>query len=276
MKKKLLLILLPIILATSCGGKQVKTTSHGRKAGEIYLVGEEDGIPVMSREGNNSTFKTYLMMSPFGYVTTPGFPVKGSVSDLFLENTITFEAAPGTNLPDATEVKSTVSGTTFRGWAYYEEKDGVVWPTYFDKVPDVEGLQLKVIFDGTDAGGNTGGGGSGGGGGGSGGGTTQTGYGLLKNGTTAIIGEYKGKNFENYEEYLVSGESFAVGDTFALYDPSTLATWTVEINPYSFSQHPELYVTRGATEYTVIQAFTGDFYIQLMYQQDRLYIELSA
>ena len=241
---------------------------------------EENGVPTVRRAGDDSEFTTYLMMSPFGYLSLDGAPVKGAVSELFLENTIVWKADAGSELPDATMVKSTVSGTTFRGWAFYEEKDGVVWPTYFDKVPTTEGVQLKAMFDGTDAGGNTGGGGSGGGGGG----TTQTGFGIIK-GTTPHIGEYKGKNFEGYEEYLVKGVSFTVGDTFALYDPATLGTWTVDINPYSFAPDPEhadsdparvaSYVTKGATVYTVHQAFTGDFYIQIMYQQDRLYIQLA-
>lgn len=282
MKKKLLLVVLPMLLLGACAGENPKAYAP-KNQDPLFERGEEDGIVTVRRTGDDSEFSTYLMMSPFGYLSLDGAPVKGAVSELFLENTIVWKAEPGTDLPDASYVKSTVSGTTFRGWAYYEEKDGVVWPTYFDKVPTTEGLQLKAMFDGTDAGGNSGGGGGGGGSGG-GGGTTQTGFGIIK-GTTPYIGEYKGANFEGYEEYLVKGVEFAVNDTFALYDPSTLGTWTVDINPYSFSPDPEhatsdpervaSYVTKGATVYTVHQAFTGDFYIQIMYQQDRLYIQLA-
>ena len=281
MKKKLLLVVLPMLLLGACAGEHPNAYVPEEHQ-DLYERSIENGLPTVREAGDDSEFVTYLMMSPFGYLSLDGAPVKGSYSDLFLENTIALKRDPGNSLPDATQVKSTVSGTTFRGWAYYEEKDGVVWPTYFTEVPETEGLQLKAIFDGTDAGGNSGGGGGGGGSGG-GGGTTQTGFGIIK-GTTPYIGEYKGANFEGYEEYLVKGVEFAVNDTFALYDPSTLGTWTVDINPYSFSPDPSSatsdparvasYVTKGATVYTVHQAFKGDFYIQIMYQQDRLYIEL--
>ena len=281
MKKKVLLAVLPVLALVACTSKN---TGLAKVAGPHYERFEEDGMPAVRDASNPSDFTTYLMMSPFGYLSLDGAPVKGAVSELFYENTIVWKADPGETLPDATYVKSTVSGTTFRGWAYYDENNDHVWPDYYTEVPSTEGIALKAIFDGTDAGGNTGGGGSGGGGGGSGGGTTQTGFGIIK-GTTPYIGEYKGANFEGYEEYLVKGVSFAANDTFALYDPSTLGTWTVDINPYSFSPDPEhatsdpervaSYVTKGATVYTVNQPFTGDFYIQIMYQQDRLYIQLA-
>ena len=275
MKKKFLSIL-PLLALVGCAGGVNSAIQSD------YLVTYQNGLPVVSSRDNPSEHVTYLMMSPFGYLSLPGAPVKGEVSELFYENTIVWNFDAGEDLPKVDEVKSTVSGATFRGWAYYDEENDHVWPDYYTTVPSQNGVALKAIFDGTDAGGNTGGGGSGGGGGG--GVTTAQGYGILVNGETVKIGVSKGTNFEGYDEYLVSGYSFSIGDTFALYDPSTLASWSVDINPYSFSPDPEhgtddparvaSYVTKRDTDYLVNKAFTADLYIQLMYQQDRLYIQL--
>lgn len=235
--------------------------------------------------GSDSSFVTYLMIGPFGYLSADGVPVKGSVDELFYENTITWTGAAGTALPDATIVKTTVNGSTFRGWAYYDEDNDHVWPDYYSTVPSKSGVALKAIFDGTDAGGNTGGGGGGGSGGGGGGGTVTTGFGIIKGDGTVHLGVAKGKNFEGYDEYFVEGVTFTTGETFSLYDPSTLGKWAVNINPYSFSPDPEhgtsdpervaSYVIKNTTDYTVVQDFTADLYIQILYQQDRLYIQLA-
>lgn len=280
MKKKYLLTLLPLLALVGCNAQHAVTPKEDQS---LFVRSVDEGVTAIASRENESTFKTYLMMGPFGYLSIDGAPVKGAVSDLHYENTIIWLRDAGDILPDASMVRSTVSGTTFRGWAYYDENNDHVWPDYYTTVPTIEGLALKAIFDGTDAGGNTGGGGSGGG---SGGGTTQTGFGILKNGTEAMIGESKGTNFEGYDEYLIQRATFDVGDKFSLYDPSTLGTWVVDINPYSFSPDPSAatsdparvasYISKGATEYTVNIAFTGDLYIQIMYQQDRLYIQFSA
>ena len=273
MKAKYLFTLLPLIALASCSNGGNEITSYVPHFERTEL----NGRPAIGFRDNNSDFITYLMIGPFGYLSIDGAPVKGTVDELFYENTITWKGDSGTALPDATIVKTTVSGSTFRGWAYYDEDNDHVWPDYYTTVPAKAGVALKAIFDGTDAGGNTGGGGSGGG---SGGGTVQTGFGIIKGDGTAYIGESKGKNFEGYDEYLVQGVTLNTGDTFSLYDPSTLGKWVVNINPYSFGgseENPKVdeYLTIGTKEYTVKQTFTGDFYIQIMYQQDRLYIQLA-
>ena len=276
MKKRSLFTVLPLLALVGCAG--------GVEKAPFYLVEYENGLPVVSTRNDPSDHITYLMMSPFGYLSLDGAPVKGEVTELFYENTIVWKANAGSELPGVDVVKTTVSGASFRGWAYYDEENDHVWPDYYTTVPSADGVALKAIFDGTNAGGNTGGGGGSGGGGG--GGTTQTGFGIIKGDGTAYIGQSKGTNFEGYDEYLVSNVSFAVNDTFSLYDPSTLGKWVVDINPYSFSPDPEhgtsdparvaSYVTKRETDYLVNQAFTADLYIQIMYQQDRLYIQLVA
>lgn len=279
--KKYFLTLLPLLALVGCASEPAVT--HQQKESP-FVVTYENGIPKVGFKGSEgSDHVTYLMMSPFGYLSVDGAPVKGQVAELFYENTIIWDGEVGSPLPDASIVKTTVSGASFRGWAYYGEDYTSGNPTYYTEVPSTKGLALKAIFDGTDAGGNQGGGGGSGGGGG--GGTSAKGFTIkYLNSGTIPASDYKGTNFEGYEEYLVSGASFAVGDTFALYDHSSGGTWTVDINPYSFDPAPTektadparvaSYVTKGATYYTVNQAFTADLYIQIMYQQDRLYIEL--
>ena len=271
MKKRTLLSIIPFLALVGCTSQPLPEISE-------YLISYENGLPVVTRDGSEHI--TYLMMSPFGYLDLPGAQVKGEVSDLFYENTIVWKEAAGGELPDASIVKSTVSGATFRGWAYYNEDNENVWPDYYTTVPSTSGLALKAIFDGTNAGGNQGGGGGQGGGGSQ----SQTGFGIIKGDGTYKIGESKGKNMDGYDEYLVTNMSFTAGETFSLFDPSTLGKWAVDINPYSFSpvipaETPDParvaeYVTKNSTDYTVNKDFVGDFYIQILYQQDRLYIEL--
>ena len=281
--KKHLLTLLPLLALVGCASEPAVKQEIKESP---FTVSYNNGLPYAGfKDAQDSEFVTYLMMSPFGYLSMDGAPVKGQVAELFLENTIAWKGEPGSKLPDASIVKTTVNGATFRGWVYYGEDQSTGDPTTYTEVPTQKGLQLKAIFDGTDAGGNQGGGGSGGGGQG-GGGTSAQGFTIkyLNSGDIAKS-DYKGTNFEGYEEYLVSGAVFHTGDTFALYDHSSGGTWTVDINPYSFDPAPTektadearvaSYVTKGASYYTVMQDFRADLYIQIMYQQDRLYIELA-
>ena len=283
MKKKYLLTLLPLFALVSCASNNA--APEVKPSEPLYEIGEVDGLPSIGFRDNDSTFITYLMMSPFGYLSADGRPVKGVVSDKFYENTIVWEGEPGSPLP--TDVKSTVSGTTFRGWAYYDEDNDHVTPDYYLTVPTKEFVPLKAIFDGTNAGGNTGGGGESGGGS-SGGEISEKGFGIFVTRgelTEVISGEYKGKNMDGYEEFYVKKTTFSTGNKFCLYDPSSLGKWVVDINPYSFSPDPAhgtpdptrvaSYVTKGESEYTIMQDFSAELYIQIMYQQDRLYIQLA-
>ena len=147
MKNKLLLAVLPLLALTSCGENPQVFTPY---------VDHAYGLPTIHMAPTNH--HVYLMLSKYGTITAAGAPVKGEVSEKFYENTVVWEAEAGTNLPGKEFVTSSVSGATFRGWAYYDEDNDNVWPDYYTTVPTTNGLALKAIFDGTSAGGGSGGG----------------------------------------------------------------------------------------------------------------------
>ena len=162
MKKQLILLSSLFLLAGCSVSEEVKPVDVTPKTQEedkpVILYGEKR--PAVYYRNTNHV--TYLMMSPFGYLDYAGAPVKGDIDDLFYQNTIDLHAEPNADLPDASVVKSTVEGATFRGWAYYDEDNENIYPDYYTKVPAKSGIALKAIFDGTDAGGGGGGGGGGG------------------------------------------------------------------------------------------------------------------
>jgi len=138
MKKKLLFSILPLFSLVSCGASNVAHAELIRENGLLTI------------KINGSEHVTYLLLSPFGSIENyEGISTKGEVSELFYENCVTLKADAGTLLPDATQVKTTVEGASFRCWAYYDESNENVWPEYYDKVQNANGLALKAIFDGT-------------------------------------------------------------------------------------------------------------------------------
>ena len=151
--KKILFLISTLFLLGGCA-----TNSNARAEDNKVIENEpkkvfryENRLPTIYT--GESNFKTYLLLSPFGSIDVEGVPVKGEVSELFYENTVVWKAEPGTDLPGADEVKSSVPNATFRGWAYYDEDNDNVFPDYYTKVPVKEGLALKAIFDGPEGGG---------------------------------------------------------------------------------------------------------------------------
>ena len=266
--KKNLFKLLPLLLVASC------STLPAVEEEFVPYVDNAYGVPTIHAD-RDSTFKTYLMVSPYGSIKVGEQEyVKGDVSDLFYENTVVWLAQPGSALPGKDDVKSSVDGATFRGWAYYDQNDSTIYPTYYETVPTVEGLALKAIFDGTDAGGS---GGSGGGGGT----VTDTGFGLIINDTNKVHGIDKGvSEVSHKQEYLVSGQEFKNGDKFALYDFANNASWTITIDAYSFgcegdATKVDAYVSKDDKYYTVHQDFIADVYIKIAMGADEIYFELK-
>ena len=157
--KKLLLAIVSSFLLVGCAeaGTSVITPANENKR----VVTIEDRLPTVRTGSSEHT--TYLLLSSFGSLEIDGAPVKGEVAELFYENTVVWKAEPGTPLPTKDEVKTSVTGASFRGWAYYDEDNDNVFPDYYETVPAKNGLALKAIFDGTSGGGGSGGGGGGGG-----------------------------------------------------------------------------------------------------------------
>jgi len=258
MKKKIL-FLLPLISLVACSGEAPETFKP-------YLD-YKSVVPTMHLDESDHT--TYLMMSPYGTLDFEGAPIKGKVSDKFYENTIIWKAEAGSELPTGTKVKSTVNGATFRGWAYYDEDNTNVFPDYYTTVPNKNGVALKAIFDGTDAGGS-----------GGGGGITTAKYGLIFSDGTKVAGTPKGISAYGKDEYLMANVKFVAGSSFAMYDYSTTASWITTVNSYSFGgtsdtdQTWKNYISATASYWTVVQNFTADVYIQLQYQNDSIYFGL--
>ena len=275
MKANLLLIL-PAMLLASCSTTQVQSYVNVDDETVIYYA---DGLPHVRKDG--STHVTYLLMSPYGSLNVSGASVKGEVSEKFYENTIVWEAAAGTPLPSsASEVTSSVTGATFRGWAYYSEDSEEIFPEYYKTVPSTSGLALKAIFDGTiSSGSGEGGGGSGGGGGG---GTTQTGFGIYFSDDNKVSGAAKGVNMDGRDEYLCSSVSFTENQTFKIYDFANSVAFIEDFNfnQWSFGSQGDgakisSYVTVEGSAWKAVKAFTADVYIQLKYQDNCIYFELK-
>ncbi len=257
--KKRLLILLPLLVLTSCGN------SGGFTANAVITT--RDGLPAVVL--GQATHKTYLMMSPFGSLNIDGAPVKGDVSELFYENTIVWVANPGDPLPTKDQVVTSVTGATFRGWAYYNEENDNVFPDYYTTVP-TETLALKAIFDGTNAGGNSGEGG------GSSSEQTETGYGLLFGDGTKVKANYTGQDpYAGKEQYAVMNQAFVAEQRFSLYNYETQASWVINIDAASFGGDISTYLSVSGTQWVVEQDFTADVYIKLKYQEDEIYFGLK-
>ena len=167
--KKLLLSIASLFLLAGCASATAATHVEDlvEPKNSTSLTEEIKPVVVYTNDmprifpRGTSTHSTYLLLSPFGSITTTGAPVKGKINEKFYENAVEWLAEPGTPLPGADEVATSVTGASFRGWAYYDEDNENVFPDYYESVPVKNGLALKAIFDGTVSGGGGGGGGGG-------------------------------------------------------------------------------------------------------------------
>ena len=280
MKNKII-ALFPLLFLVGCSQAKTAVVASPEALNEaMYSVSyDRSGLAtIKDRSVGSGDHITYLMMSKYGQIDVDGVKVKGvDVDSMFLENCIVYQSEAGADLPAASLVSSELYNVTFRGWYQYNDN---IYPDKLEKVPAISGQKVFAIFDGpTGGGGGSGGGGGGSGGGGGGGGTVTTGFGILVN-DTPVAATYKGTNMDGKEEYLATSVSINAGDVFSLYDYSNGATWAVSPNGWSFGDNGggtiwKTYMTMGATAYTALKSFTADFYIQLQYQNDTLYIELK-
>ena len=145
MKKNLIFVaLLPALLFTSCTNGSAEVASR---------IGRYQNLPMVKAPVGSGDHITYLMMSKYGYLEVEGTPVYGEdVEEKFYENCIVYQSDAGADLP-FDEVKSKVSGVTFRGFAQY---NGNVYPEFLTKVPSKSGETVYAIFDGQSGGGGGG------------------------------------------------------------------------------------------------------------------------
>ena len=168
-----------------------------------------------------STYFTYLVLTENGLYNGE----KGEDNyDLFLENVIEYEAAPGSLLPGSDVITNSVEGVTFDSWVSYNG-NGV--PESYTKVTEgIEILYASWINDGTAGiGGNTQGGGNEGdntGGDVGGGDTTSYTWYIVGSGSFVNGAEWKPAGgigmTENAEHPYSDAEFMALGVTFEAGD----------------------------------------------------------
>lgn len=264
MKKKII-TLFPLLFLVGCA--QVKDVAPV-SSGEDTIVTYENDLPTIHRDGSGVI--TYLMLSKYGRAVINDQEIAGvDVPEKFYENCVAYEAAVGTDLPEAV---STLDDVVFRGWYYYKNN---IYPEKITKVQAASG-PVYAIFDGPT-------GGSGGGGGGGGGGGTTIGYGLKFTDGTEYHATYNGQDEATgtFEEYSILNASFTTGKSFQLFDFGQNAGWVIDVDGWSFGGTSAsdtkwmTYLAKGASTYTVLKDFTADIYIKLKFEQDNIYFGLK-
>ncbi|MCQ2337241.1 MAG: hypothetical protein MJ010_08715 [Paludibacteraceae bacterium] len=96
----------------------------------------------------------------------------------------------------------------------------------------------------------------------------ETGYGIMIDGTTPVIGQENPTPMEGFQEYMVLNQSLAAGQTVALYDASTGSTWAVVLDPASVTGITQV----DDKSYSITESGCYDFYIKLKFGEDQLYV----
>ena len=181
MKKKLILLLIPLVLSglTGC----VKYNGRGKDRGRNSSQAETSSvIPDQSQPTGSSSqsgqsskpdvkpssdelpvgteVKVYLVFGSYGLYKNN--PVNTNIEALFLEHAIELDAKVGDHLPTRDDVTSTVEGSKFVAWTSYNN-DGKL--TEYTKVPGKDKKILYASYSGGNGGtpGSSQGGGGGGG-----------------------------------------------------------------------------------------------------------------
>lgn len=269
MKKKLLFLLVPILMAATTGcvkyngkGKNRSKTSNTPTSQESSIAPESSSqgggqtsnssytptpiptpIPHSDELPAGTEVKVYLVFGPNGLYKNEA--VNNKIEDLFLEHVIELATKVGEHLPTRDDVTSTVEGSKFVAWTCYNN-DGKL--TEYTKVPGYENKILYASFSGGN-GGSYSGGGQGGGGGGdtpvvpptpgtyepsSTGALPSTGYGFKFTDNSYMAGTHVGDSDSGHAQYLISNRKFVKDQVFQLYDFANNAGWAVAVDPYSF------------------------------------------
>ena len=308
MKKKLLFVLIPLLLASIIGcvkyngqGKPGKKSSSGIPDTSDVTPGSSDVGPSSSADPNPSSDPTpcgdelpkgtdvsvYLVFGEYGLYN--GNPVNANIDALFLEHAIEFKGKVGDLLP-VDEVSSSVEGSHFVCWVSYNN-DGKL--TEYLKVPGYDKKILYASFTGGQGGGQ---GGNHGGGGevvpptpgeytpASTGTLPNAGYGFKFSDNSYMLA-VRTNDDNGFEQHLINHRKFTTGQVFQLYDFANSAGWTVDIDPWSFggtsaeSVTWKSYLSHNYSNhtYTVVQDFDVEsIYIKLKFGEDQIYFQLAA
>ena len=266
MKKKVLFLLIPLIIAGLSGcvkyngqGKPgKKSSSEPQNTSEVAPNPSEGSgaAPTTSEEPQGSSqapqpseqpvssdelpkgteVKVYLVFGEYGKYQ--GNLVNNKIESLFLEHTIEYSAKVGDLLPND-EVTSSVEGSHFVCWIAYNN-DGKL--TEYLKVPGYQNKILYASFTGGQGGGQ---GGNHGGGGevvpptpgeftpSSTGALPTSGFGFkFKDGS--YMAAVRTNDDNGFQQHLINHRKFVKDQEFQLYDFENSAGWTVEIDPWSF------------------------------------------
>ena len=314
MKKKLLFVLIPLIMASLSGcvkyngqGKPGKKSSQPEGASEV-VPGESSEVTPTSGNENSSIapgssqnipdptpsgdelpkgteVTVYLVFGEYGKYQ--GNLVESKIESLFLEHTIEFKAKVGDLLPND-EVTSSVTGSHFVCWVSYNN-DGKL--TEYLKVPGYQNKILYASFTGGQGGGQ---GGNHGGGGevvpptpgeytaASEGALPTYGYGF-KFSDGKYMAAVRTNDDNGFEQYLINHRKFVKDQVFQLYDFEHSAGWTVDIDPWSFGGSAEstnwkAYIAHNSSNhtYTVLKDFNVEsVYIKLKFGEDQIYFQLG-
>ena len=314
MKKKLLFVLIPLILASLSGcvkyngqGKPGKKSSSEQTPDTSEVQpGSSDVIPSSTEEPSSSVapqpssepvssdelpkgteVKVYLVFGEYGLYQ--GNPVNNKIESMFLEHAIEYSAKVGDLLPND-EVTSSVSNSHFVCWIAYNN-DGKL--TEYLKVPGYQNKILYASFTGGSGGGQSG---NHGGGGevvpptpgeytpASTGALPSSGYGFKFSDNSYMLA-VRTNDDNGFEQHLINHRAFVTGQVFQLYDFANNGGWTVDIDPWSFggtsadSTNWKTYLSHNTSNhtYTVVKDFNvKSIYIKLKYGEDQIYFQLAA
>ena len=317
MKKKLLLMPLLMLVMTGCvmyngQGKPGTKSSAAPQNSETSIPGDNSQVMPSSQPGNESqpapssnqnpqpqpvdnnelpagtAVKVYLVFGPHGLYK--GNAVNTNIEKLFLEHAMELEAKVGDELPGREDVTSNVTNSKFITWVSYNN-DGKL--TEYIKVPGHQNKILYASFSGGngDSGSST-----------PGGDTPVTpgeylpstvgtlptsGYGFKFSDDSYMDAVRVANSDDGHEQFLIQNRKFVKDQIFQLCDFGSGATWTVDLDPWSFGGDSDMstkwmsYVLRDTSDpsnmkYKVLQDFNVEsVYIKLKYGEDEVYFQLG-
>ena len=305
MKKKLLFLLVPLLLAglSGCvkyngqprsnnGVTPTPTSSNNPSPSSSGPSGDSSSVTPPNpahgetsddaKEGDKITI--YLVFGQYGKYE--GEFVNTNEESLFLEHVKKVqEAVVGSDLPGKDKVTSSAANSVFKAWVMYKN-DGKL--TEYTKVPAIKNAILYASFE--QDGENQGGGGSQGGGSAtseyapsSATETATSGFGFIFPGahTTYMLAVDVGED-NGYHQYKLTKRSFTKNQEFKLYDFSTQGAWVVNVDQYSFGgsdTHPnewQNYLSNDGSKYTVLKDFNvSEIYIKTKLGDDQVYFALA-